>query len=127
MLNDIVRGLVIVAGAKRAGRIEREREEKERQEPARQRALIEQRRREEEERIRILECQAESWAKAQQLRAFVDEVERRANAKGASVAPGTELGQWIEWARRHANRLDPLMKPDPPEPAAGDTIDATEI
>lgn len=58
MLNDVVRGLAIVADAKRAERIEREREEKERQEAARQSALIEQQRREEEERLRTLERHA---------------------------------------------------------------------
>jgi hypothetical protein len=46
-----------------------------------------------------------------QLRAFIDEVERRANVKGASIALDTELGQWIAWARRHADRLDPLKPP----------------
>jgi len=108
MLNDVVRGLVIVADAKRAERIEQERAEKERQEAARQRALIEQRRREEEERLRTLERQAESWAKAQKLRAFVDEVERQANSKGISLAPGSKLVSWTEWAREHADHLDPI-------------------
>ena len=111
-LHDIIRGLVVVADAKRTHLLAEEREAQARREAQRQRELAEQRRREEEERQRRLEREAESWVKAQQLRAFIDEVERRASVKGVAMEPGSELGDWIAWARRHADRLDPL-KPDP--------------
>jgi hypothetical protein len=111
VLNDVVLGLVVVADAKRAERLEQECEEREREEARRKALEAERRRREEEERRRLLEKQAKYWAKAQQLRAFIDEVERRSNVKGVSVALDTELGQWIAWARRHADRLDPLKPP----------------
>jgi len=107
-LNGVILGLVVIAVAKRACQQEREREEAARQEAERQRALAEQARREEEERRRVLEHQAESWDKSRRLRAFIDEVERRANAKGVSVAADSQLGAWIAWARQHADRLDPL-------------------
>ena len=107
-LNGVIVGLVVIAVAKRAWQQEREREEAARQEAERQRALAEQARREEEEGRRVLEHQAESWDKSRRLRAFIDEVERRANAKGVSVAADSELGAWIAWARQHADRLDPL-------------------
>lgn len=109
-LNNVVAGLVVIADAKRAWRQEREREEAERKEAERRRALADQARREEEERRRVLEQQAESWAKSRQLRAFIDEIERRANTKGMSIAPESELGAWIAWARQHADRLDPLAR-----------------
>jgi hypothetical protein len=32
------------------------------------------------------------------IRVFIDEVERRAQVKGTSMAQGTELGEWIAWA-----------------------------
>ncbi len=99
---------MIVADAKRAERLEQEREEQERAEAKRKALEAEERRRDEEERRRILEKQVSYWDKARQLRAFIDEVERRANAKGVSIVSGTELGEWIAWARRHADRLDPL-------------------
>jgi len=118
VLNDVVLGLVVVADAKRARRLQREREERKRQEAERRRIEAEQRRREELERRQLLERQIDSWAKAQQVRAFVDEVERRAQAKGKSMEPGTELGDWIAWARRHADRLDPLKPPAPEEGAS---------
>jgi hypothetical protein len=113
VLNDVVLGLVVVADATRARRLQREREERERQEAELRRIEAERQRREELERRQRLERQVESWTKAQQVRAFVDEVERRAQAKDKSIEPGTELGNWIAWARRHADRLDPLNPPIP--------------
>ncbi len=121
-LNDLVLGLAIIAAATRAWERERQREELARQEAERQRALADQRRREEDERRRILERQVESWTKSQQLRAFVDEVERRAAAKTASTAPESKLGQWIIWARQHADRLDPLA--GDPEPTVEECANA---
>ena len=44
-----------------------------------------------------------------------DEVERRAKSKGEPTAPGTELGDWITWARPHADRLDALKPPNDEE------------
>ncbi|HLA80522.1 MAG TPA: hypothetical protein VJP78_02670, partial [Thermoleophilia bacterium] len=52
MLNDIVKGIVIVAEALRVRRLEREREERERREALERRAKLEQLRREEEARGR---------------------------------------------------------------------------
>jgi hypothetical protein len=118
VLNDIVLGLVVVAGATRRRRLQREREERERQEAELRRIEAERQRREELERRQRLERQVESWTKAQQVRAFVEEVERRAQAKDKSTEPGSELAEWIAWARRHADRLDPLK---PPGPADGTT------
>ena len=71
------------------------------------------------ERRQLLERQVESWTKAQQVRAFVDEVERRAQTKGKSMEPGAELAEWMAWARRHADQLDPLKPPRPADIAAG--------
>jgi len=110
-LNDVVLGLVLVADAKRAQRLQAERDERERQEVQRQRIEAEQRRREDLQRRDLLERQVESWTKAGQVRAFVDEAERRAQVKNTSTEPGTELGDWITWARQHADRLDPLVPP----------------
>ena len=32
-------------------------------------------------------------------------------SKGTAAEPGTELGDWITWARQHADRLDPSKPP----------------
>lgn len=115
VLNDVVLGLVVVADATRARRLQREREERERQEAELRRIEAERQRREELERRQRLERQVESWTKAQQVRAFIDEVERRAKVRGKATEPGTQLGDWITWARRHADRLDPFTPPVPKE------------
>jgi hypothetical protein len=109
-LNSVIVGLVVIADVKRAWEQEREREEAACREAERRRILAEQARREEQQRRLLLERQAESWSKSQQLRAFIDEVERRATAKAVSTAPDSELGAWIAWARQHADRLDPLAR-----------------
>ena len=119
VLNDVVLGLVVLADAKRARRLQREREERERQEAERRRIEAERQRREELERRQLLERQVESWTKAQQVRAFVDEVERRAQAKDKLTEPGAKLAEWIAWARRHADRLDPLKPPGLEDRTAG--------
>jgi hypothetical protein len=62
MLNDVIRGLVFIADAKRARRLLEEREELARREEQRRRELAEQKRREEVERRRTLEREAESWS-----------------------------------------------------------------
>ena len=119
LLNDFVVALAVVADGKRARTLYWQRRQEEEKARERQRLQAEKHRREEEERGQALERQAESWAKAQQLRAFIDEVERRANAKCTPLAPDGELGQWIAWARRHAGRLDPFVRPEEPKgPAA---------
>ena len=119
VLNDVVLGLVVMADAKRTRRLQREREERERQEAERRRIEAERQRREDLERRQRLERQVESWTKAQQVRAFVDEVERRAQAKDKSTEPGAKLAEWIAWARRHADRLDPLKPPGLEDRTAG--------
>ena len=70
-------------------------------------AEAERRRQEEERRRQELERQAEAWAKAQFLRAYIDAVERESAERGLSVFPESELGRWLPWARDHADRLDP--------------------
>lgn len=110
-LNDVVLGVVVVADAKRARRLEEERRARERLDAERRRIDAERRHREEMERRQALERQVESWTKARQVREFIDEVERRAKTKGKPTEPGTELGEWIAWARRYADRLDPLKPP----------------
>jgi hypothetical protein len=109
-LNSVIVGLVVIADAKRAWEQEREREEAARRGAERRRILAEQARREEQQRRLLLERQADSWSKSQHLRAFIDEVERRATAKAVSTAPDSELGVWIAWARQYADRLDPRAR-----------------
>jgi hypothetical protein len=113
LLNDFVVGLAVAADGLRARALHWKRWREEQEEAQRQGALAEQRWKEEEERIRVLDQQVDGWARAQQLRAFIDEVERRASAKGVSMTSRAELSEWLAWARRHADRLDPFAPPPP--------------
>lgn len=72
-----------------------------------ERELAEQQRREEADRIHSSDDQVDGWLRARQVRAFADELERRAIEAGRAVA-GSELSDWLGWARRHADRIDPF-------------------
>jgi hypothetical protein len=58
---------------------------------------------EEQARRDRLEANAETWAKAERIRAYVHAVER-----AGSVA---DMKQWTSWAREHADRMDPILSP----------------
>ena len=107
-LNDAVAGMIVVADAKRQHRIDLERRRREWAEAERRRLELEQQRREEAERLKALEQEAAAWARSQQLRAYIDAVQEEALRLGASAEPGGQLHRWLEWARRHADRTDPL-------------------
>ena len=114
MLNDIVKGIVIVAEALRVRRIEREREERERREALEQRAKLEQLRREEGARRLQLERQVERWVRSRNLRAYLDAVEQTDMPQGLVITPDSQLTRWLTWAREYADILDPLKGSFPP-------------
>jgi hypothetical protein len=107
-LNAVLVGVTLIADAKRTERLAVERRQREWQEAERRRAEAEARRREEAERFARLEAEASAWSKSQRLRAYADAVEREAIHRGIPVEPGTEVHRWLEWARAHADRLDPI-------------------
>ena len=53
------------------------------------------------------EQEAAQWMKSQQLRAYIDAVERVATSERSQVSP-EKLQQWLGWARAVADRVDPL-------------------
>jgi hypothetical protein len=107
-LNDVLGGIIVVAEAKRQHRIELERQRQEWAEAERRRLEFEQRRREQAEQLKTLENEAALWARSQQLRTYIDAVESGAQGRGASAEPGSKLHRWLQWARKQADRLDPL-------------------
>jgi len=64
----------------------------------------------EEARLRDLERQAETWAKAEQLRAYIRAVQRVAEERQFPEDVKQRLGRWISWGKEHADRLDPLSE-----------------
>lgn len=108
ILNEILIGTVRLAHFARVEREEREEENRRWQEELKRRAEEKKRREEEEERRTELEQQAFMWNKSKQLRAFIDEVGQRASTHQRFVEEQTKLDEWLIWAKKHADRIDPL-------------------
>ena len=72
-----------------------------------------------EERARVddLVASAESWNRSQTIRAYVNAVEaqfKTTNVEaGCEPAVASEMENWIAWARKQADRLDPLTESPP--------------
>jgi hypothetical protein len=100
----------------------RHKEEEKRQQLERQRIREEEDRlraeklrriKEEQKRLTGLISAAESWQKSILVRDFINAVEAAAQAGSYPFKPREELENWLEWARKQADRLDPLS-PSPP-------------
>lgn len=108
-LNDFVVGLLKVAEAAKDRRLRQEHEERARQEAQRRREEEARKQQEELARRRRLEEEAASWAKAQQLRAYLAALKDKLITKHGEIQSGSQAEQWLTWAHQHADRLDPLV------------------
>jgi hypothetical protein len=107
ILNDFVIGLIKIADARKAERIERD---KRRRQMEDERQLREEQNRlfmAEKERLQQLETQSERWIKAEQIRSYVQEIKRQASERHISEKLADKLEKWASWANDHANRIDP--------------------
>lgn len=86
-------------------RIERERRYAEEQARAREEVRL---REIDKRRFKALSDLSDSWREAQNLRRFIDELERRAGEHGQAEIEGKSLEEWIGWARKKAEALDPF-------------------
>jgi hypothetical protein len=109
LLNSFIVGLTNAAVDIRATRLEREREALEREDRRRKAEEEEARRRHEEQRFKNLEEQAANWHRSLNIRRYVEAVRNMALWKFGSIDPGSKLDEWITWASRQANKLDPLI------------------
>ena len=104
-----------VAGMMRVALKERaERDKREKEEQAKQKRIDEVRaelRQIEQEERRIKALEAIRWRRAERLREYIDAVRRDAVRK-TDPEDHAKLSEWIEWAERQADRIDPL-KPSP--------------
>lgn len=112
-LSHIVTGFIRLALADRAENEKRAAEERERQRIAEERAQLEQSINTEQSRVTALRNAAARWLRAQQIRSFISAARDAAAQNGQSAEPGSPFGEWIVWAERQADRLDPL-KDSPP-------------
>ena len=109
-LNSFVGGLIKAAIAIKHLRAEREQRELKWQEERRQREEAERIRREEEEKMKVLDREVASWQRSQQIRSYLDAVKKWGIQKYGEIKPDSKLQQWLTWATRQADRLDPLVE-----------------
>lgn len=82
---------------------------REREELAQRAHLEQQQRAAEAARIQKLEQAAANWTKARDLRVFLAAVRAAGTAAAAALTPaGMSPDEWLQWAEKHADTLDPL-------------------
>jgi hypothetical protein len=109
-LNSFVGGLIKAAIAIKHLRAERKRRELKWQEERRQWEESERIRREEEEKMKVLDREVASWQRSQQIRSYIDAVKKWGIQKYGEIKPVSKLQQWLTWATKQADRLDPLVE-----------------
>jgi hypothetical protein len=109
-LNSFVGGLFKAAISIKHLRTERERRELKWQEEKLQREKSERIWQEEQEKMKALDREIASWQRSQQIRSYIDAVKKWAIQKYGEIQPDSKLHQWLTWATRQADRLDPLVE-----------------
>jgi hypothetical protein len=112
-LNSFVIGLMKATEIIKKNRIEREKRELEWQERRRRHEALEEIRREEEERIKVLDKQVSSWSKSQQIRAYTEAFKKAVIQLYGEVVLGGKQDKWLTWANKYADRIDPLVISEP--------------
>ena len=109
-LNSFIGGLIKAAIAIKHLRTEREQRELRWQEERRQREEAERIRREEEEKLKDLDREVEYWQRSQKIRSYIEAVKKWGIQKYGEIKPESNLQQWLTWATKQADRLDPLVE-----------------
>jgi hypothetical protein len=108
-----VAGFIRLALADRAESDRLAAAERERQRQAEERAKAEAAIKTQQSKVNALRNAAARWSRAQQIRAFICAASDAAVQNGQSVEQGSPFGEWILWAERQADRLDPLKESPP--------------
>jgi len=105
-LNGFIVGLIRAAEHERLRKSEWERRERELEEE-RRRQQEEKERREHEARLaNDLKSRVSDWQQARTIREFLALIEESARNRSVDVSHDSELGRWIDWARRRADKLE---------------------
>jgi hypothetical protein len=110
VVNEILVALVTEAGDRRIAQWVWEAEAKRWEEEARVRREQAEREAAERKRVEELLSEAEAWRRADALRGFIKAVEDLALARKVNSDEGTALAQWLAWAHRRAEALDPVAR-----------------
>jgi hypothetical protein len=101
-------GLAEAADADRKWKIESERRALEQREKERRAEVRRKRKVAEERKLWALLMESASWRQSQQIRAYVSAVKERAIQNAGLSEIDQSLDNWIAWALRQADSLDPL-------------------
>lgn len=120
VLNKFVGGLVAFAArikeheeAEARKEQERQAEELRREEAARQRAEKRKQYNAERARVETLLDEAKSWRRSQALRDYIEAAKCDHLQRFGTIDPVGDFAQWVEWAIKQADRLDPLRESPP--------------
>lgn len=64
----------------------------------------------EKAKLEKLHADSEQWHKSQQLRAYIEAVRQKAIQTDGDIYSGSDLADWVAWAHRQADRVDPLVE-----------------
>ncbi len=107
LLNDFIVGAIKIAVINREESLKREKESEERrkreEDGLRHRLAM-------EKFIRKLESDAESWAKSQMIRSYIQEVEKMVAQRDDRATFQEQYEKWLTMANRYADHLNPLQK-----------------
>ncbi len=67
----------------------------------------------EKERVEKLLQQAKDWRRSEDIRAFVEQVRQTHLVAHGTIPEDGETGQWVAWALKQADRLDPTRESPP--------------
>ena len=109
-LNKFCIALIELALAIKVDRAKREEQEKQRQLEQQRRELIKQARIEETARREAFESGFKKWEQADRMRQYLDVYERSLANKELSDTEVVENAKWLQWARNHADLVDPLKE-----------------
>lgn len=105
-LSEVIAGIYKLASEIRTKNEAEARRQEARRIATEQYVFLVQRYEDELSKFKALEFGAENWKRANQLREYIDAVERHAIANGG-LTP--EKVTWLEWARAKADWIDPLI------------------
>jgi hypothetical protein len=112
MIPDFVAGLMRIAVVLRQKAEEKKRRELAEQKQARELERLRKDIEEEEKKLKEFDDWLGHWERAEQMRRFISLYAAKSGSWPAEKQP--KYREWIEWASRQADRLDPFVLEKPP-------------
>jgi len=109
-LKEVIVRLIKYALSVKERRLRREQDERERRE--REEHRQEMRRLIELEKVKLKELndEVDTWHKSQRIRKYLAAARQSALEQHGKINPGSEMDEWLIWAEKQADRLDPLVE-----------------